>query len=175
MILCKIILCYNNFQQNPNYTGENNMGKDILSRIETLIETPAFLIDIFPETIPQREDNRYFVIEEYFQNCRSETDQKFLNILLKLYCYYNFIINYTPEKLLENTSPDQVLAFLDSYVMEKNQITDFLNIFLPECDALLVLNRNDLYITVYNPGSRLKNLLSQLAYSEGLFFYKAPN
>lgn len=63
MILCKIIICYNNFQQNPNYTGENNMGKDILSRIETLIETPEFLIDIFPETVPQREDNRYFVIE----------------------------------------------------------------------------------------------------------------
>ena len=81
----------------------------------------------------------------------------------------------TPEKLLENTSPDQVLAFLDSFVMGKNQITDFLNIFLPECDALLVLNRNDLYITVYNPDSYLKNLLSQLAYSEGLFFYKAPN
>lgn len=149
------------------------MSKDILSRIETLIEKSAFLIDIFPKTIPQREDNRYFVIEKYFQNRRTETDQKFLNILLKLYCYYNFIINYTPEKLLENTSPDQVLAFLDSFVMGKNQITDFLNIFLPECDALLVLNRNDLYITVYNPDSHLKKLLSQLAYSEGLFFYKA--
>lgn len=149
------------------------MSKDILSRIETLIETPAFLIDIFPETVPQREDNRYFVIEEHFQNCRSEIDQKFLNILLKLYCYFNFIINYTPEKLLENTSPDQVLAFLDSFVMGKNQITDSINILLPECDALLVLNRDDLYITVYNPDSYLKNLLSQLAYSEGLFFYKA--
>lgn len=32
------------------------MSKDILSRNETLIETPAFLIDIFPETVPQRED-----------------------------------------------------------------------------------------------------------------------
>ena len=38
------------------------MSKDILSRNETLIETPAFLIDIFPETVPQREDNRYFII-----------------------------------------------------------------------------------------------------------------
>ena len=151
------------------------MGKDILSRIETLIETPAFLIDIFTETIPQREDNRYFVIEEYFQNRRTETDQKFLNILLKLYCYYNFIISYAPAKLLENATPDQVIGFLDSFVMGNNQITDSINILLPECDALLVLNRDDLYITVYNPDSYLKNLLSQLAYSEGLFFYKAPN
>ena len=150
------------------------MSKDILSRIETLIEMSAFLIDIFPETVPQREDNRYFVIEEYFQNYREMISQKFLNILLKLYCYYNFRISYAPEKLIENATPDQVLAFLDSFVMEKNQITDSINIFLPECDALIVLNRDDLYITVYNPDSHLKNLLSQLAYSEGLFFYKAP-
>lgn len=149
------------------------MSKDILSRIETLIEKPAFLIDIFPKTIPQREDNRYFVIEKYFQNRRTETDQKFLNILLKLYCYYNCIISYAPAKLLENTTPDQVLAFLDSFVMGNNQITDSINILLLECDALLVLNRDDLYITVYNPDSYLKNLLSQLVYSEGLFFYKA--
>lgn len=150
------------------------MSKDILSRIETLIETPAFLIDIFPETVPQREDNRYFVIEEYFQNHREKISQKFLNILLKLYCYYNFIISYAPAKLLENATPDQVLTFFDNFVMEKNQITDSINIFIPECDALIVLNRDDLYITVYNPDSHLKNLLSQLAYSEGVFFYKAP-
>ena len=149
------------------------MSKDILSRNETLIETPAFLIDIFPETVPQREDNRYFIIEEYFQNHREKISQKFLNILLKLYCYYNCIISYAPAKLLENTTPDQVLAFLDSFVMGNNQITDSINILLLECDALLVLNRDDLYITVYKPERYLKNLLSQLVYSEGLFFYKA--
>ena len=57
---------------------------DVISEIDRLIEKPHFLIDIFPEQIPPKADNRYLEMEEYFQRHRAELNRKLTNILLKL-------------------------------------------------------------------------------------------
>ena len=59
---------------------------DIISKIDELLEKPCYLIDIFPYTVPETADRRYFRVEEYFQKNRKEWNEKFCRLLLKLYC-----------------------------------------------------------------------------------------
>ncbi len=44
------------------------------------------------------------------------------------------------------------------------------NIILLEQDCLIVVDRDNLYVTVYNPSENIKELLAQLSLSQGLFF-----
>ena len=43
----------------------------------------------------------------------------------------------------------------------------------PDEDALITLNREDLYMTVWHPSGTLRKLLEQLAHAEGLFFRRS--
>lgn len=38
--------------------------EDVISKIDGLIKGPVYLIDIFPDTVPSKPDNRYFKIKE---------------------------------------------------------------------------------------------------------------
>ena len=136
---------------------------NILSKIDGLLEKPCYLIDIFPRTVPETPDRRYFAVEEIFQRSRPELVERFCRILLKLYCYYDFLLvdgaacteNPAPAALLERAAGD-------------------LTLLLPVCGALVMLSGDDLYLRVYHPDRRLAELLAQLAGAEGLFFYRAP-
>ena len=44
------------------------------------------------------------------------------------------------------------------------------NIILLEQDCLIVVDRDNLYVIVYNPSENIKGLLAQLSLSQGLFF-----
>lgn len=71
-----------------------------------------------------------------------------------------------------NDSPTakELIKLLDSFF---NNDTAYINIILPECDTLLTLSRDDLYITVYNACGKVEKLISKLSDAEGLFFYEA--
>ena len=61
-------------------------------KIDALMDKKAYLIDIFPKTVPQKVDNRYFAVEKFFQQNRSEFKLKLTSIILKLYCYYDLTV-----------------------------------------------------------------------------------
>ena len=54
---------------------------NILSKIDGLLEKPCYLIDIFPRTVPETPDRRYFAVEEIFQRSRPELVVKSINLL----------------------------------------------------------------------------------------------
>lgn len=145
---------------------------DIISKIDELIEKPCYLIDIFPCTVPETSDKRYFVIEEYFQNNRADWNKKFCNLLLKLYCYHDFWVSFG-NALSKNPDPDMLVEWIEHCFEGDWRKRDYINIILPECNAMVILNGDDLYLSLYNPDETLKNLISQLAGAEGFFFYKA--
>ena len=146
---------------------------NILSKIDELIEKPCYLIDIFPCTVPETADRRYFLVEEYFQKNREEWNEKFCKLLLKLYCYYDVWCSFR-EELAENPEPDVLAEWIRHCFEGDWKKRDYINIILPACNAMVILNGDDLYISVYNPDRRLMDLISQLANAEGFFFYKAP-
>jgi hypothetical protein len=45
-------------------------------------------------------------------------------------------------------------------------------VFIEASDALLTINGDDIYMTVYNPDEALLQLLRPLAAAEGLFLWK---
>jgi len=146
---------------------------DMLSKIDELTGKPCYLIDMFPCTVPETPDRRYFAIEELFQNDRTELDKKFCKLLLKLYCYYDFWVS-AGEETAKNPEPGQFIKWACRCFQGAWRKRGHIHIILPECDAMLLLNGDDLYMSLYNPDERLMKLMSQLAEAEGLFFYKAP-
>ena len=143
---------------------------DVSTRIEELFEKEAYLIDILPKTVPRDAGGRYFSVEDYFRSHRSELDRRLTRILLRLYCYYDMTA-VTEEGTAEQPQAEQLAALLEKVFREGR---GFVNIYLPECDALITFYGGDLYMTVYNIGGEARELLSQLVSAEGLFFREAP-
>ena len=142
----------------------------VYSQIEELLDRKAYLIDIFPKTVPQKTDGRYFAVEKFFQQNRSDIERKLTAVIMKLYCYYDLTI-VIEDGITENPQVEELIVLLEECFSGE---LGYINIVLPECEAMLSLNYGDLYMTSYNVSGELKDLLSQLVSAEGLFFYEAP-
>lgn len=142
---------------------------ELSDKIDALMDKKAYLIDIFPKTVPQKADNRFFAVEKYFQQNRPELKRKLTSIILKLYCYYNFTV-VIDDNIIENPQVEALTVLLKNCFSGE---LGYINIVLPECEAMLSLNYGDLYMTTYNVSGELKELLTQLVNAEGLFFYEA--
>ena len=144
---------------------------ELIDMINSLMDKKAYLIDIFPKTVPQKMDNRYFAVEKYFQQNRYELEQKLTSIILKLYCYYDLTV-VIDGNITENPQVEKLTVLLEKCFSGE---LGYINIVLPECEAMLSFNYGDLYMTAYNVSGELKELLAQLISTEGMFFYEAPH
>ena len=142
---------------------------NIYPLIEELLNKKPQLIDIFPRSVPQKADDRYFAAEKYFQQNRADLDRKLTNIILKLYCYYDMTA-VTADNSVKNPDTEEFVTLLYSCFSGG---VGYVNILLPECEVLLTLNSDDLYMTVYNAHGEAAELISQLVSAEGLFFREA--
>ena len=142
---------------------------DNFSLIEELLNKKPHLIDLFPSTVPQKSDGRYFSVEKYFQRNRADIDRKLTNIVLKLHCYYDMTA-VTADGASEDPDTEELLSILESCF---GGDMSYLNILLPEPEVLLTFYKDDLYMAVYNAQDEAAELISQLVRAEGLFFRKA--
>ena len=142
---------------------------ELSDRMEALIDKKAYLIDIFPKTVPQKADNRYFAVEKYFQQNRDDFERKLTAIILKLYCFYDFT-TVSENDITDNLQVEELTVLLEKCFSGE---LGYINIVLPECEAMLSLNKDNLYMVAYNVSGELKELLAQLVNAEGLFFYEA--
>ena len=131
-------------------------------RIEPYFERPYWVVDILPVQVPAYSPGQYFAVEEYFlQEPRlSELRRKYLELLLKLNCYFDMQTaaerNPRPEALEELVMSRAVYALFE------------------EEHTLCVLNYDDTNMTVYDPTDRFRGILEKLAGAEGLFFWQPP-
>ena len=138
--------------------------------IESLLLAPCWLIDVLPEQVPAQDAGQFFAVERYFLQRPQiiALRQKFADLLLKLNCYFDFLVfwNYGEEGI-KNPGPEILAArILD----EKNTLQVLLN----DKESLLFLGE-DLYMTVYAPSEKMLSILQPLAEAEGLFLRKVPN
>ena len=128
-----------------------------MDRIEELLETPYWIIDILPKQVPENSPGQYFAVEEYFLNTKSyEIKERHLSLILKLNCYYDLILDTEV-----NPSP----AYIAEYIHGKHAA------ILLE-DAMIVSKPDETYLTVYHPDESLLELLSVLVKGEGLYLWK---
>ena len=142
-----------------------NRNDEIPSRIEELLEKPYWVIDILPCQVPEESAGQYFAIEEFFLKDphNAELRRRFVQILLKLNCYYDFLVYRNDKEVIKNPSPEQ----LEEMILRN---TDIVDILLEE--AMIVIRYDDTYMTVYDPDEKLLNILKPLATSNGLFLWK---
>ena len=130
--------------------------------IEELLQTPYWIIDILPEQVPPDSPGQYFTIEKYYlrEPRLSEIKQKHINLILKLNCYRDISLDEDGEL---NPAPEIVAETMrERYV------------FIMTGDSMILSEPDDTHMTLFNPDSRLLELIKSLAASEGLFVWKTP-
>ncbi len=140
------------------------MDKD--SIIDHLLETPYWVIDILPKQVPADSSGQYFKIESFFLK-EPNIDaiwHRFHNLLIKLNCYHDISVFHSSREWKDNPSPEA----LELWFSERKP----LYVLLSSARAMIALDSNDHYMTLYNPDEELLELVRSLAISEGLFVWK---
>jgi len=143
-----------------------------MDKIDELLRKDCYIIDVLPEQVEKDSTGQYFNIEYYFLNSnkRFEIKDKFVNVILKLMCYYNTAILW--EKWIEQPAPE----IIDKIVSEiMNNHSGTLNILFSGENTLLVFEWDCLNLSVYNPSEKIQSIIDKIAFSEGLFWRKSKN
>ena len=137
-----------------------------------LLEGPYWIVDILPEQVPANAAGQYFAVERYFlQRSRIvPLRRKYAEILLRLNCYVDMAVSFDSCASWE-TNPDP-----ETFAERLAGLTgnEFLRAVFAEQNAMIDYDRNDTYLTVYDPGEALLDKVRALAAAEGLFVWRAP-
>ena len=129
--------------------------------IETLLKKPYHVIDFLPMQVPKDSEGQFFDVEKYYLKNIKKIHNKFIDIILKLNCYYDleFIVD---DKSKINPKPNVIEKIVKSkkYVLVRFD------------KALITIDKGDLYMTIYNANSINLKILKDLATSNGLFLWK---
>ena len=122
-----------------------------------IMDKPYWIIDILPGQVPENSPGQYFRIEKYWmENQMAEIRQKKFSLILKLNCYMQISIdgeiNPSPEKIRNRIEGTDVSIRIGN--------------------AMIVSEKDDTYMTVYNPDKLLLAMIRKIASGEGLFVWK---
>lgn len=140
------------------------MEKDNI--IDILLETPYWVIDILPKQVPADSSGQYFKIENYYRK-EPQIDalcRRFGNILLRLNCYEDISVFHFSSEWTDNPPPETLVQWL----AERKP----LYVLLKSASAMIAIDGNEHYMTLYNSNEELLELVRALATSEGLFVWK---
>ena len=128
-----------------------------MSRIDELLNTPYWIVDILPAQVAKGSPGQYFTIEDFFLHEQlAEIKRKHLNVILKLNCYRDISL-----KGELNPPPERIRAVMDEEY-----------VYILAGDSMILSEPDDTHLTVFNPDDRLLELLMPIAAGEGLFVWK---
>lgn len=135
--------------------------------IEKMLEMPCYLIDILPKKLQLIMAAGIFPIDKYWRKHKNLKifAAKITNILLKLNCYYDFDIG-RKDKWKKNPIPAKLAKSINKYILDHKGC---IYIFVGTQKTMILINGGDSYISVYNPDEKMKDIIIQLAKSEGFF------
>ena len=139
--------------------------------IEMIMERPYWIIDILQKRVPENSDGEYLQVEQYYLSEPHITAlrEKFLEIILKLSCYYAVNISTDcGDSWLDAPNPDTLEKNIMNCVEAKSL---YISTSSPEC--LITIDGCDTYMTVYDSDKELIEILKQLAGAVGLFMWQA--
>lgn len=139
-------------------------------KIDELLTKPCYIIDFLPQQVPPDTDGQFFDVENYLLHGakRFYLRDKFVNLILKLMCYYPISLLY--KGWIDCPAP-QVIDDVFHEIM--NQPSQTFLALLPKQDTLIVFAWDCLNLSVYNPPENLQSVLEKLSFSEGLYWRKA--
>ena len=129
-------------------------------KIDALLQTPYWIIDILPEQVPADSPGQYFAVEKYFlaEERFAAIKQRHIDLILKLNCYRRITIDD-----VSNPAPESIAASMRERYL-----------FILLDDAMILSEPDDTHMTLFNPDEGLLALVKTLAAGEGLYVWKPP-
>ncbi len=137
-----------------------------------LLEGPYRIVDILPGQVPAEADGQYFAVERYFLQPERlrPLRRSFAGILLRLNCWFDMTVSFDScESWEENPDPEAFAARLDG--LSGNV---FLRAMFEKQGAMIDIEPDETWMTVYDPEDLLQDKLQKLAEAEGLFVWSPP-
>lgn len=143
--------------------------------VERLSGLPYWVVDFLPAQAPA-DRGQYAAVERYFLEPEhlASLRERLAHVLLRLNCYQNLWVSTDcAGEWVRNPDPHE-LAGLVSACVPLGDGPRQVSIMVGEGEALLTLDADDLYATLYGPSSRLLDLVQALAQTEGLCVWQPP-
>ena len=140
--------------------------------IEELLEGPYQIVDLLPAQVPADAAGQYFAVERYYlqtERLRSLRRRQ-AEILLRLNCYFDMAVSFDSCESWEVNPDPEIFA----EHMEDLSGGSFLRAVFEAQHAMIDLDPGDTYMTVFDPDSRLSDMLRELAAAAGLFLSNPP-
>ncbi|MBQ6475508.1 MAG: hypothetical protein IJJ34_04810 [Clostridia bacterium] len=135
--------------------------------VERLLEESYVVIDMLPMQVPRNSAGQYFTVERYYlEGPRNEKLRAgFVDILLKLNCYYDLFFLKDGEEKAFCVDPDEIAELV---ICNTGQLC----VIAKPGDALITYAHDDAYMTVYHADETMVKLVKDLASANGLFVWK---
>lgn len=126
--------------------------------LDEILTKPYWIVDILPKQVPENSPGHFFAVEKFFLEPSrfKEIKQKHINVILKLNCYMD--INMDGEI---NPPPDRI-----AQEMQRRYIWFRIG------DSMILSEKDDLHMTLFNPDRELLELVKEIARGEGLFVWQ---
>lgn len=138
-------------------------------------ESRVWIVDILPRRVPADGDGQYFAVEDYLLE-RPQVDevyQRFARLLVKLNCYYDFVVtDFEAEFRIVNPAPSALTSLVMGCVAQ-DAPRGAPVIALPSVGAEITVNGDFLYMAVRGGTDEMLKTVGLLAGAEGLFMWEA--
>ena len=146
------------------------MEKNFDKIVEQLLDVPHWVIDLLPMQVPMEGEGQFFAVEQYYMKMPQYESlcRRFADVLLKLNCYYDMLVNCAPfDEWVKNPEP----ATLVDWLMDSMK-QGYLCILVENEKTLITASSDDTHLTLYNPSPELLELVGKLASAAGLFLWQ---
>lgn len=147
------------------------MAKHKNGNPEIIPETPCYLIDLLPKRTPKERAAQYSALEQYFRREKEtkELARRLVRLLLKLHCYEELFLR-VGIGWKRCPPPRQLEKGLRACLAGEGAAMEF---DVGRGKAQLVLDSGDLFLSLYTADAGCAELVSRLAWPEGLFFRRS--
>lgn len=124
---------------------------------------------MLPWQVPENSRGQFFAVEKYyFQEQHEHRCRQFADVLLKLNCYHDMLVNHDGDEWVTNPKPEDLVQWL-SEGMKRGH----LYVLLDDGDGLITLFGGDSYMALSSPTDEILELVTKLAAAAGLFVWQA--
>ena len=139
--------------------------KDRIRKTDACFDKPYWVIDLLPFQVPKEGGERFSAIEKHYLE-KDELRRKFVDVLLKLNCYHDFLLfRADADEGVRNPAPE----LLEQELL-RNKGT--VNILLDSGYVLISVPDDSTCMTVYDPDDDLLKMIRLLAEADGLFIWR---
>lgn len=138
--------------------------------LEAVLAGPCYVIDILPERVEEGDPVHFFEqAEQYFLSGKElgKTAKACSHIIIKTLCYFDFRVY--ENRWLKQVSCEELDRRVKKIIKSRRGT---LTVFLPGELAAIQIVGGVLNLSVYQPSVRMIGIMSKLAHSEGMFWWK---